>query len=285
MSTTPSPREVHVRVGRTRIAARVYGPPAGPSVGGIVLVHGGAAHQGWWTPVAHLLSTRFDVVTLDLSGHGDSNCRESYDFPDWAAELASVASVLEAPPVAVGHSLGGMVVAHAAARHPTAFSGVVALDTPITPRPPDLIERRRRSAVTGFRTFPDLETAAASFTPAPPPQDRGAARVREVSYQSFRLEGSRWVRKLDPKVFLRSEFNPEVLSSIRVPTTWFRAAEGIIDDTSRQKIAEAIRGHGRVVDLPGAGHHLLLDDPAGTAGLIATAVTMSSPETAGHATQ
>src|SRR5690606_6171037 len=45
---------------------------------GLVLVHGGAAHSWWWDHVAPLLAGSGKVVALDLSGHGDSDRRDSY---------------------------------------------------------------------------------------------------------------------------------------------------------------------------------------------------------------
>ena len=56
-----------------------------------MLVHGGAAHSGWWDHVAPLL-TWHRVVALDLTGHGDSDRREVYDMRLWAREVVAVAA-------------------------------------------------------------------------------------------------------------------------------------------------------------------------------------------------
>lgn len=64
-----TPYEVsEVEVKGTVVRARCWGPP-GP---GVVLVHGGAAHAGWWDHVAPLIAANRRVVAVDLSGHGDS---------------------------------------------------------------------------------------------------------------------------------------------------------------------------------------------------------------------
>ena len=52
-----------------KITYRVWGDPARP---GLVLVHGGAAHAGWWDHIAPQLKSH-RVVAVDLSGHGDSD--------------------------------------------------------------------------------------------------------------------------------------------------------------------------------------------------------------------
>lgn len=271
MSHLTPPQETTLDVAGAAIRARRY-PAAQPSRTGLLLVHGGAAHQGWWDRTARTLQERHDVVTLDLSGHGDSGRRERYDFPDWAAESLAVArELLDHPPVAVGHSMGGMVIAHAAAADPTAFRGLVAIDTPLRPRGRELLERRRRTAAAGPRRYPDLATAVASFSPKPPPTPAAEAFVHEIAQQSFHRVGSEWVQKLDPRVFLRSEVDVNLLYDVTLPLRWFRADQALIDEAHRAELARAMEPHGQVVDVPDAGHHVLLDNPQGTAWLVSIA--------------
>ena len=56
-----------------------------------------AAHSGWWDHIAPFLSRTHRVIAPDLSGHGDSDCRDAYDLDIWAQELLAV-------PAAAGHS-------------------------------------------------------------------------------------------------------------------------------------------------------------------------------------
>src|SRR5688572_28070678 len=82
-----------------------------PSLPGVVLVHGGAAHARWWSFLAPLLSRRYYVVALDLSGHGESGRRPNYPRRIWADEVLGVidATKFVGPPIVVGHSMGGLV--------------------------------------------------------------------------------------------------------------------------------------------------------------------------------
>lgn len=266
------PRESTLHVDGAAIRARLYPAPQETRRTSLLLVHGGAAHQGWWVPTAQILQERHDVVTLDLSGHGDSGRRERYDFPEWAAEVITVArELLDGPPCAVGHSMGGMVVAHAAAAVPKAFRGIIAIDTPLRARSDELLDRRRRTAAAGPRRYPDLATAVASFSPTPPPGPGTATLVQDIARQSFRAAGSEWVQKLDPTVFLRSEVDVGLLRDITVPVTWFTAVHGLIGEEHRTEIAQVLEPAGRVIEVPGAGHHVLLDNPQGTAWLLSVA--------------
>ena len=75
---------------------------------GLVLVHGGGAHAHWWTHVAARLAGDLRVVAIDLSGHGDSDHRDSYSLEQWTDEVIAVveAGRIVGPPVIVGHSMG-----------------------------------------------------------------------------------------------------------------------------------------------------------------------------------
>jgi pimeloyl-ACP methyl ester carboxylesterase len=63
-----------VEVAGASIHYLAWGDPGRP---GLVFVHGGGAHAHWWSPVAATFAHEFRVVALDLSGHGDSDHRES----------------------------------------------------------------------------------------------------------------------------------------------------------------------------------------------------------------
>src|SRR5262245_50060285 len=100
---TPGTSSV-VDVDGLAIHYRTWGEQRNP---GLLLVHGGAAHNHWWDFVAPLLSEHYFVAALDLSGHGDSAWRQEYPREAWAAELIGVsqACAFDGPPIVVGHSM------------------------------------------------------------------------------------------------------------------------------------------------------------------------------------
>src|ERR1700733_12173753 len=90
------------------IAYRMWG--SSPTGRGIILVHGGGAHSRWWDHIGPLLAAGRQGIAIDLSGHGDSGRRGSYNFDNGAREILAVAADagLATPPVVIGHSMGGL---------------------------------------------------------------------------------------------------------------------------------------------------------------------------------
>lgn len=106
----------HTSIGADDTALKWKRGGAGPPV---VLVHGITESGTTWDPVANRLSESFDVVVVDLRGHGSSGTADDYGLAAMAGDLGAVISDCGiAPPHLVGHSLGGAVVSAAAAAFP-----------------------------------------------------------------------------------------------------------------------------------------------------------------------
>jgi pimeloyl-ACP methyl ester carboxylesterase len=109
-----TPAEAHrLVVDGVSLAYRAWGD-VGPR--GIVLVHGGKANGHWWDHIAPFLTRWGRVLSVDLSGHGDSDRRPGYSLELWADEVLAAAEHggITGPPVLIGHSTGGFVVLSAA---------------------------------------------------------------------------------------------------------------------------------------------------------------------------
>ena len=118
-----------------RIAYRVT--PAGvrsqgeASAGALVLLHGLASNLTRWSEfvATTLLVERWDVIRVDLRGHGGSMTRRAIGLDCWCDDLAAVGQAEgHAQLVLVGHSLGAQVAMHAAASRPALVEAIALID-------------------------------------------------------------------------------------------------------------------------------------------------------------
>ena len=97
----------------------------------VVFVHGaGQNHTIWVLPTRHFVRKGFNVLAVDLPGHGRSAgpCLSSIEqMADWIAKLLRVAGLARAG--LVGHSMGSLVALATAARHPDRVRALALVGT------------------------------------------------------------------------------------------------------------------------------------------------------------
>lgn len=250
----------------------------------LLLVHGGAAHTHWWDFLAPLLAEHYFVAALDLSGHGESGRRDEYPREVWANEMIAVAEAcaFRGPPIAIGHSMGGLVTIAAASLHGEKLAGAIIVDAPVRRPDPESEERRRQpSDFRAHRIYPDLETATRRFRLLPPQPCENDFIIRHIARHSLRevtitkenlelvkgeaaIGGTGFTWKFDNRVFVYSSRSgmSQYLASVRCRVALLRGEFSIVvPPETGQYMYELLDRNAPLVTIPQAHHHLLLDQP------------------------
>jgi pimeloyl-ACP methyl ester carboxylesterase len=233
---------------------------------GLVLVHGGAAHAHWWSFIAPILASRYSVVALDLSGHGESGRRDTYPRRQWAREVMGVIdhAAFNGAPVLIGHSMGGFVAIVAASLYGERLAGTVIVDSPVRRPDPESQEGSRGNSFRNPKTYPDFETARAHFRLIPMQPCENAFIVDHVAHHSLRRVEGGWTWKFDPRVFIlyQPEAMHEHLAGAKCRVALFRGEHSIVvPPETGEYMYELLGRNAPVVDIPEAHHHLILDQP------------------------
>lgn len=250
------PTHHDVEVDGVEIHYRGWGTPGAP---GVVLLHGGAAHSGWWDHVGPLLAHGRRVVAVDLSGHGDSEWKPEYDRAQWAREVAAVIREEDMQPaVFVGHSMGGWVSVYTGVLDPDAVRAIIAIDSPLNQAPP---EEQPLSARPPNRVYDDLADAMRRFRTVPPQPVLLPYVAEHVARQSLRQVEDGWTWKFDTGIFGNRGWTRDLLPRLAVPACLIRCENGMVDAEMAARIASLHRDGMPVVELPDAGHHAMFDQP------------------------
>jgi len=216
----------------------------------MLLLHGGAQTAHSWDEVAPDLARDHHVLALDQRGHGDTDwapegryrrddfvadIRAFLDDRDW--ERATVAAL----------SLGGLNSIAFAATHPERIAGLVVVD--VTPT----ISQTGGKAIAAQLQVREFR-----------------ARLRHALRQGA---DGRWSYKFDPGIGgggLETDFERlwEQVREIRCPTLLVRGAQSAI--LAREAAARFVRElpGSTVVEVPGAGHSVMGDNPSGFIGAV-----------------
>lgn len=258
--TEPTPgRRGSIVVDGAGVAWERWPRPGAPSV---VLVHGTSAHTAWWHHTVTWLADAYDVVAVDLSGHGDSDHRGAYDLGTWSREVLGVVdAVCGGAAVLVGHSIGGLVTSGAAVARPDAVRAMVLVDCIVAepgkgaPKPPS-------GRTTVFST---VEEALGRYRLTPPQPVPDVGVLTYVAERSVRPVNGGFSWKADPAIYraLDTDRLTAQLGGVPCPTAVVR---GELSQLVPPDAADVLAGLlGRPIaqyDVPNAYHHVMIDQGA-----------------------
>ena len=237
---------------------------------GLCFLHGGSAHAHWFDAVAPAFADRYDVVSLDQRGHGESDWPEpSTHGPAYATEnfVSDLLGVMEAlawkEMTLCGHSMGGHNAMAFAAWHPDRVRSLVVVDSRPT-IPPARLDRMHRRGHRGPRRHETLEAALMSFRLLPPETSADPALLRHLAREGIVEREGRFLYRFDPATSgtRRPVDAWSLLHRITAPTLVVRGEHSpVLTRPMAQEVAARI-GRARWEEIAGAYHHLVLDQPA-----------------------
>ncbi|MBV9444339.1 MAG: alpha/beta hydrolase [Streptosporangiaceae bacterium] len=260
--------EGDVAVHGARIHYRAWGERG---TRGAVLVHGTAAHARWWDHIGPQMSAglraaaggpgQFRTAALDLSGHGDSDWRDRYSLERWAEEVMAVAADagVSGPPFIIGHSLGGTIAIRAASVYGASLAGIVVVDSPLYEALPE--QRYMAIAFRGDRTYPSREQALARFRLVPEHPVLPYVRDHVAAWSVTRRDDGDWGWKFDRSLFASMEPSWPLGRPADCRVAILRTQHGMMTPEMADLLCERLGQVATMVEIPAAGHHVLLDEP------------------------
>lgn len=256
-----SPCSHVMRVQQTNLHYLAWGTPTNPP---LLLLHGGSAHAHWWDHLAADLAREYWVLALDLRGHGDSAwiTPPAYEIEDYVADLEDVITMLGlAPLILLGHSLGGFIALAYASAHVEALRALVVIDMGFRLRQS---RRLRLLSHLPIPVYQDEEDLLRRFRLLPPETHAPFPLLHDIARHSVRrLEDGGLSLKFDRATLTREPRDlAAFLPCITCPTLFLRGSDS--QNLSAATLAEivALCPRAQGLDIPEAGHHLFLDNPA-----------------------
>ncbi|MDH5632886.1 MAG: alpha/beta hydrolase [Gammaproteobacteria bacterium] len=97
----------------------------------VILIHGAASNMSRWSEfIEHTtLGQDWDILRLDLRGHGESTWRGLLDLSTWSRDICEILDRERyQDAVIIGHSLGAQVAMDMGMRYPSRVAGLVLID-------------------------------------------------------------------------------------------------------------------------------------------------------------
>lgn len=244
----------------------------------IVLCHGGSAHAHWWDYLAPLLKPYGRVIALDFRGHGRSQWATSYGPAGHIADLkVFLREHMPTPVLLVGHSMGGEISQRIAYDCPELLEALVLVDSPHggPPLKTRLMWRWKRRKQDGPR--PEFATSAdlvRKFRLSPPGHNLTPDGIAELALKGAeQLPNGNWAFRFDPNTRRMTGGWRRVLKfpvhQIHKPVLILRGEHSTLLTAPTARSMHR-RIHGSIFkEIPGAYHHVPLDNPQATAVAIA----------------
>jgi pimeloyl-ACP methyl ester carboxylesterase len=234
----------------------------------MLCLHGGAVNAHWFDFVAGGFDSDYHVRALDQRGHGDSAWAQppDYTYQRYAADVEELVGKLDLRDfVLMGHSMGGLVSLVYAATYPGRVKRLILVDSTLVATP----ERTARLHEIGGRegsSYATPEDFVTNFRVRPAGTTAAPGILRHLAERSGRQSADgRWRHKFDRNVYAKRVLLdiPPYWNEIGIPALLVKGgrSERITPEIYRD--AKARCPQLELAEVPGADHHVTLDNPPG----------------------
>lgn len=149
----PTRQEIALSFDAERIAYHVTGKQKKTS---LIFVHGWSCDSRYWQKQIPVFAENYQVLALDLAGHGHSSLdRSEFSMQAFAKDIKAVVDQegIERA-ILIGHSMAGSIIAEAAQLMPTKVIGIIGVDTLQNigePVPQDVVDAMVQPFITDFK--------------------------------------------------------------------------------------------------------------------------------------
>ncbi|OBQ64500.1 alpha/beta fold hydrolase [Mesorhizobium erdmanii] len=228
----------------------------------VLFIHGVGMNAAIWQPQIERMADRFDVIAIDMLGHGQSPLPPRHpqlaDYADQAIRVLDHLGLDQAS--IVGHSMGALVAQELALRAPERVRRIVSLNA-VFRRPPDLAEavRERAAALDGRGDAAGAaQTIARWFGDPVPAELETAARTTASALSAVDPEGYARTYRL----FARADGDhAERLPTLAVPALFMTGSEDRNSSPAMSAAMARLAPHGRCTVLPGEKHMMAVAAP------------------------
>lgn len=226
----------------------------------LVLIHGYPLDHSIWGDVIPLMENDFDLILPDVRGFGKSTTVETpYSMADIAADLAAILDSLGIKKAAfAGHSMGGYVALAFAKAFPDRVSGLSLVSSQAAGDAPERKEGRYKTAADVSEK--GVQIVAAAMTDKLSPD-------QHVRYFVRPLIGKQSVSGVTGalKAMAEREDLTSFLASFKLPLVLIHGDADELIPVDRAREIKALVPEAHLVELPGAGHMPMMEQPERTA--------------------
>lgn len=232
------------------------------SLPALILVHGFSGHANWWSFLAPFFSDRYRIAAIDLPGMGDSEAPPEYTPRCFSQAILELIHQYQLQPVTiVGHSFGGVQTMHAMATEPQLFRRGIIVDSFVKAPSPEPIPRLKPRGKHHLRAT--RQECIERFRLMPPQPYSVEALLQFVSHHSCIESDEGWHWKFDPDIINMGEMeDPTALTNVSARVDCIYGELSMFNaDNLPQRVLEYFPNHGRLIMIPNAYHHIMLDHP------------------------